>query len=125
MSFVCPQCRLRSIKIRSRIEMPSDSRSDETAVQIVQCSQCGFEELAIYEESRRGRLGSELVHHRGYFIQATTLTNIQQLIEQCPQPSDSRCTCSTHSMFHRINVFSRWNWLDLIHHTGSFDLVIS
>ena len=42
MSFVCPECRGASLEIGPRMQLPSDSRSDDIAVQVVQCARCDF-----------------------------------------------------------------------------------
>ena len=57
MSFACPECLTKSLKITAKLELPPDSRSDEITVQVVACSRCGFAGVAVYEESRRGAHG--------------------------------------------------------------------
>ena len=68
MSFVCPECRGASLEIGPRMQLPSDSRSDDIAVQVLQCARCDFRGVAIYEESRRG--ASDSWQHFGYHLGA-------------------------------------------------------
>jgi hypothetical protein len=60
MSFVGPECHANSLAITQSIELPPDGRSDEISLQIVACQACGFAGTAVYEESRRGALDSEI-----------------------------------------------------------------
>ena len=124
MGFVCPRCHGGSIKITSRIELPPDSRSDEVSVQILRCSKCGFAGLGIYEETRRGRLDSESVHHHGYYMDDSTLASIENMIRQCPKPKKSGCRCRIHSSLRRVNEFGRWDWLEKIPRKETFQLQI-
>ena len=95
--FQCPDCsNPRSLRITSRLELPPDSRSDEISLQIIQCRNCGFAGLAIYEESRRGSLDSEIVNHIGYHVHAQDLEILKAMIKRCPEPGrkparSSRC----------------------------------
>ena len=124
MGFVCPQCRAGLMKIILSIELPPDSRSDEISVQILKCLKCGFAGLGIYEESNRGRLDSESVHHRGYYVDGSTLTSIEKLIGQCPNPKKSVCRCKIHRSLGSVNKLGRWNWLEKISHKETFQLQI-
>jgi hypothetical protein len=124
MSFRCPECSSRrSLKINLRIELPPDSRSDEIAVQIVNCSQCDFSAIAVYEESRRGAMGSESYDHRGYRVGAADLKTVRQMIKQCPRPRDKRCRCATHRRLGKRDASGRWNGLSDIDLEGRFNLV--
>lgn len=122
MEFVCPRCLGGSMKITSSIELPPDSRSDEITVQILRCSKCGFAGLGIYEESRRGRLDSESVYHRGYYMDDSTLASLEKMIMQCPNPKKSGCRCKTHRSLSRVNKYGRWSWLEKIPHKETFKL---
>ena len=81
MAFVCPECHTsESLRITRSLELPPDSRSDEITLQIIRCSSCRFAGVAVYEESRRGRLDDEtrhdccLVHPVGGFIREEART---------------------------------------------------
>ena len=80
MEFICPRCRGVSMKITSNIDLPPDSRSDEVSIQIIKCSKCGFAGLGIHEETRRGKLDSESVNHRGYYLDDSTLASLEKRI---------------------------------------------
>jgi hypothetical protein len=123
MSFLCPECSTpKSLRITFKLELLSDSRSDEIALQIVECSHCGFAGIAVYEESRRGALDSESFDHTGYRVSADDLKILEETIKQCPEPANRRCECSTHRTLGRKNTLGRWNALDGIHLEGAFNM---
>ena len=122
MQIICPRCLALSMKITSSIELPPDSRSDEITVQTLKCSKCGFAGLGVYEESRRGRLDSESIDHRGYYMDDSSLASIERMIRQCPEPNQSGCQCRIHRFLSCVNEFGKWNWLDKIAHKETFKL---
>jgi hypothetical protein len=122
MKFVCPRCLGGSMKIISSLELGPDSRSDEITVQILKCSKCGFAGLGIYEESRRGKLNSESIHHRGYYVDDSNLASIEEIISQCPNPQKFSCQCRIHRSLGSVNEFGRWNWLEKIPHKELFKI---
>ena len=124
MTFLCPRCQSRLMRIESSIELLPDSRSDEITVQILKCPKCGFTGLGIYEETRRGRLDTELIHHRGYCLNDSTMVSIEKLIKQCPKPRNPNCKCKTHNSFYSVDEFGRWNWLKKIPLKEEFKLLI-
>jgi hypothetical protein len=99
------------LRIQQRIELPPDSRSDEIALQIVGCERCGFEGIAVYEESRRGALDDDSFDHTGYRVSAHDLTQIRRVILRCPKPRDPRCTCTSHRKLGSRDASGRWNGL--------------
>lgn len=125
MSFICPRCLGASMKITSSIELPPDSRSDEITVQTLRCTKCGFAGLGIYEESTRGRLDSESIHHLGYNIDESVLTSIEKMIRKCPKPKSSGCRCIIHRSLGSVNDFGRWNWLEKIPLKDAFKIQIT
>lgn len=123
MPFLCPECSApKSVRIGLKIELPPDSRSDEIAVQVVECSQCGFAGIAVYEESRRGASGSESFDHIGYRVSADDLMALRKTIKRCPEPNNWRCECSAHRTLGRKDASGRWNALKDIRPEGSFTL---
>lgn len=112
MAFHCPNCSTAAgLRITRVLELPADSRSDEISLQLVKCAQCRFEAIAVYEESRRGRLGSESVDHYGYFIGASDLNQIKRMIAKCPNPRRPLCPCESHEQLGRRDKSGRWNGL--------------
>lgn len=110
MSFVCPQCSGNdSLAILKAIELPPDSRSDEIALQVVACPKCGFEGLAVYQESRRGALDSESWEHTGYRVAREDLEAARNLIRICPDPSNVRCQCVAHQALGKTGDSGVWN----------------
>ena len=122
MPFLCPTCSEKSLRITSKIELPPDSRSDEIALQIVACSQCSFAGIAVYEESRRGAMGSESFDHTGYRVSAEDLAALRKTISRCRQPRNRRCRCSAHRELGSRDGSGRWNGLEGIHREGAFTL---
>ena len=115
MSFVCPECTTHgSLEIVRKMEFPSDCRSDEIALQIVECSQCGFLGTAVYEESRRGALDSESVDHRGYKAKREDVELLIKAIDQCPDPTNPKCRCSAHGFLGQTKPQGQWQrWAGL------------
>ncbi len=123
MPFVCPECMTRgTLKITHSIELPSDSRSDEIAVQIVRCSHCKFRGVAVYEESRRGALDSESVDHRGYKVKTADLRSLIRKIKACPDPKNARCQCPSHRSLGQKDSWGRWQGLADIEFQDAFPI---
>lgn len=123
MAFRCPMCQTPdSLLISRSLDLPPDSRSDEIALQIVCCSQCGFEGLAVYEESRRGVLDSESWDHTGYRAAAKDLADLRKGIAACPLPKDPGCKCPAHQKYGRRDATGRWDGLCWVDIAGSFPL---
>jgi len=123
MPFPCPKCsEPKSLSITLSFELPPDNRSDEITLQIVECSQCGFAGIAVYEESRRGALDAESFHHTGYCVSAAGLRSLREMIEGCPDPRNSRCQCAVHRTLGRQDALGRWVGLDNVHCQQAFDL---
>jgi hypothetical protein len=109
MGFQCPNCsNKRSLQIVARIELPPDVRSDEIALQILDCSYCEFKGVAVYEESRRGALGSESYDHYGFTLPKTEISKLKANIKRCPRPTNPRCSCRAHRELSRKDEGGRW-----------------
>jgi hypothetical protein len=126
MPFQCPQCNtLASLRIVASLELPPDSRSDEITLQVIECarSQCGFVGLAVYEESRRG--AEDTFHHTGYYVSAEDVRRVRRTIARCPKPRNPRCDCPAHRELGRKNAYGRWDALDDVEYTETFQLKLS
>ncbi len=77
--FKCPDCGKLALTIVKSLDLGADERSDEVAIQCVECTLCGFKALSIYEESRRG--ASESVNHYGYKIEAAQYQKLSDDID--------------------------------------------
>ncbi|GAJ06187.1 unnamed protein product, partial [marine sediment metagenome] len=97
-----------NVNIVSRLEIPPDARSDEISLQIVKCNRCKFESVAIYEESHRGALDSDVFDHYGYTIDQKELKELKALIRQCSEPKNRRCSCDSHRALRRKDSSGRW-----------------
>ena len=125
MAFLCPKCsNPRSLRIASSLELPPDSRSDEIALQIVECVQCGFTGVAVYEESRLGALDADSFHHTGYHVSAADLRSLRDMLERCPDPGNPRCQCATHRALGKRDERGRWAGLDNVRCQQAFDLTL-
>lgn len=112
MSFRCPQCLTRnSLEITLSIELLPDRRSDEISLQVVSCSACAFRGLAVYAESRHGRLDSESWDHIGYWVSPDAIESVSAAIRSCPDPFNPRCTCATHASLGEQDVYGKWRGL--------------
>ena len=109
MPFVCPECESPgALAITACIELPPDSRSDEIALQVVECGRCGVRAVAVFEESRRGSLDSEAVGHSGYRLPGETLDSLIAQISSCPDPANRGCRCESHRDLGMTDDSGRW-----------------
>jgi len=81
MSLLCSCCKCYTLKVDYSVELYPDKDFDESSIQIVKCSTCQFEGIAIYEESRRGSLDSESVSHIAYKVPNSKLEYFHFLID--------------------------------------------
>jgi len=96
MALRCPDCGVAALGIEESIELGSDDRSDEVALQIVECHACGAEYVAVYEESRRGALDDESVWHAAYPADTEALNEVRSIIASCRDPREADCGCRGH-----------------------------
>ena len=122
MPFLCPQCNQSQLNITSKIELGPDTRSDEIMLQIVQCYKCDFSGIAVYEESRRGSLGSDSFTHYGYRVSSADLRALHELIKNCPDPRNRRCECFSHHTLNVKDISGRWGALADVHLNGRFEI---
>ncbi len=80
-NFKCPECRHSTLKITHSLELGPDNRSDERAIQAIECANCNFKGIAIYEESRRGSLDSESWHHNGHKVPIEVFDEVKRAIK--------------------------------------------
>jgi hypothetical protein len=126
MPFRCPYCaQPDALEVSLSIQLPPDSRSDEIFLQVVACQRCGFQGLAVYEESRRGALEHESWDHTGYHVEPGRLAAIVQAIESCPAPNNPACACSTHRDLGWQDATGRWKGIDGLTMSDSFRMEIS
>ena len=125
MSFRCPECsNPSSLKIKKSIELPPDSRSDEITLQLVNCTNCSFRGIAVYEESRRGRLGEESFNHIGYYTDDQSFERLDTLIKNCPIPKNKKCDCDSHQQLGSRNQSGRFVGLFLFNLNSQFQIMI-
>ena len=123
MSFVCPDCLTPgTLEITLSMQLPSDSRSDDISLQVVECSHCGFQGVAVYEESRRGALDSESWDHSGYRVAKEDLKALIETMRQCPRPSNDACQCTAHRALGRTDASGRWCGIDDLKVLGGFPM---
>ncbi len=122
MSFRCPACTTHTLAIILRLELPPDSRWDEITLQTLACTRCGFTGVAVYQESRRGALDREIVHHEGFRLAPAEQRRLERALRSCPRPNDRRCECFAHRAFGSTNASGRWTGLDTLTRTGLFNL---
>jgi hypothetical protein len=126
MAFRCPQCAQPGVlEIAASIELPPDSRSDEVTLQVVACQRCGFQGLAVYEESRRGALESETWEHTGYRVEPARLASVVQAIESCPEPDNQACNCMSHRELGGQDGTGRWKGINGLDGRNSFRMEFS
>lgn len=124
MPFACPSSnRLNSLRVLLALELPPDSRSDEITLQVVECEACGFAAPAVYEESRRGAIDREQVHHNGYWVERALVDALAAALRACPQPWHSNCLCATHQALGRRDRNDRWIGIPEMVHSEAFEMV--
>ena len=111
MTLVCPACGRAALRVAEGIEILRDSRSDEITLQVVECTSCEFQGIAVYEESRRGGLGDESVDHRAYHVPREQAAHLRETLASCPKPSDPRCQCAAHADLGSRDARGRWSGL--------------
>ncbi len=123
MAFFCPLCLGRgTLEIAFSLSLPPDGRSDDIYLQVMTCEHCGFGGLAVYEESRRGRLDSESWEHTGYWIDEDTLRWVAGMMRDCPDPGNPYCECASHRSLGRRGPYGRWKGVTGITDLGTFNL---
>ena len=122
MSFQCHACHQQRLSIVLSIELTPDSRSDEITLQLIACSVCGWEGMAIYEESRRGALDSATFSHVGYQLPRGEVELLRALILACPSRRNPFCTCKAHQSLGHQSAAGRWDGLQAIRHRDPFPL---
>jgi len=98
MAFRCPQCYSpASLEIECSIELPPDRQSDEISVQVIACSACGYQGLAVYSEGRGSVPESERWQHIGYWVSPDAVASVRAAIRACPDPHNRTCACASHT----------------------------
>jgi len=113
MSLNCPKCQsVGALKIIQSIELPPDVRSDEISFQLLACSNdsCGFQGVAIYEESRRGALDSDHWDHTGYRVSDEIFEKLKTTFAQCPDPANASCQCESHQELGNVSPAGSVRW---------------
>lgn len=75
MSFLCPQCKKYTLEIKKTIKAVPGSMDDEKSIQLIACP-CGFEGIAVYEESRRG--AESVFNHDGYVAPTDLVSKLKE-----------------------------------------------
>ena len=120
MLFKCPECERYTLVITHRLELPPDSKWDEITLQALNCSNCHFESAAVYYESRRGALDSEIWHHTGYHLDIQEMERLVAAMRSCKNPRDKDCLCPAHLSLGMVNEYLAWDGLSQFHVTGTF-----
>ncbi len=78
--LVCPRCDQLTFEVTHQMHV-TDVAWDEAALQAVRCTSCDFTAGARYEESRRGNLNSETVHHTGVVMPETEYDDLATALD--------------------------------------------
>ena len=109
MSFRCPQClTVDSLEITLAIDLPLDRRHDEISLQVVACSACKFQGLAVYEEARGNTLAREEWTHIGYRVSPDAIESVKAAINSCSAPHNPHCGCAAHTSLGEKNPYGLW-----------------
>ena len=123
MSLQCPDCEAEgSLEIRSTLQLQKDQCQSEVTLQIIECHECQFSGLAVFEEGRRGAGDTRAWKHTGYRLGETDLNYVRELILACPKPFDPTCDCLAHSQFGICDSHGVWIGLEGFDARGSFPI---
>jgi len=111
MPLVCPTCKAPALDVPLFLEFPPDGGSDEVTLQTVSCERCGFAGVGLYEESRRGPLGRESVHHVGWHLTRAEMEKLSALMRTCSDPGNLRCQCTAHLVLGKRDPSNSWDGL--------------
>jgi len=104
VSFLCPECGGKTLVIEKSLDLGADDRYDERALQVVSCGSCGFTGAALYEESRRGSLGSECVDHAGYCVPDDVAAAVREALSSGTVPSGLQERIREYGSFRIVYV---------------------
>lgn len=92
--FNCPKCqeqKLDIIKI-GILGYEADDMWDENTIQILQCQECKFKAVGLYQEEHRGQLDDETWQHRGFFTPVEKIQKLETQLDQLPNQRDENQT---------------------------------
>lgn len=104
MSFRCPECGNTTLLIEESLDLGSDDRFDERALQMISCGSCGFTGAALYGESRRGPLDSESVDHAGYCVPDDVAAAVREAVRSGTVPSGLQERIREYGSFRIVYV---------------------
>jgi len=99
MSLICPKCDDSALRLEVDLELPPRGVFTERTRQLWRCGNCGAGILALYEESRAGRLDSEVVNHSGRIVDAAKFEELVEKAYACPNRLNASCPCEVHRFF--------------------------
>jgi hypothetical protein len=111
--------------ISQALELPGDRDSDEITLQVVECMRCKFRGLAVFEESHRGSMFDDAWRHTGYQVRDAEVAQVNDLLQACPHPYDSHCTCPAHTTFSKSDRIGNWIGLEGLTVKGTFRMVLT
>jgi hypothetical protein len=123
MPFECPECKSQTVEILAALELPADASSDEITLQVIACTRCGFQGMAVYTESRRGSLDGDSWRHDGWRASEVDCAELAQAIRECPQPDNPRCVCADHQRYGKTGLHGEWDGLNGVRTAGSFAML--
>jgi hypothetical protein len=92
-------------------------------LQLVVCSRCDFHGAAVYKESRRGALDSEIWDHAGYHLDRLEWRRLRALINRCRSPGQASCTCESHRLLGRVDPQTgRWAGVPSLDQAAAFPM---
>ena len=107
----CPACGNATASFGLGIELPPDNWNDEIVLACLFCADCPFQAVAVYRESRHGRLDSESFSQTGYRAPEDVCEQLKTAIANCPEPRNRGCRCPSHRMLGAQDLQGDWDWL--------------
>lgn len=94
----------KTLKTTHSLELGPDHRSDERTLQTIECSNCSFKGIAVYEESRRGSFDSESWHHDGYRVPIEVFEEVKKAILNNNTDIDLQSYTGKHTGIFHLNL---------------------
>lgn len=72
-------------------------------MQTQECRACGLTSITLYMEERRGALEDEIWRHEGNQVNREDYARMRDLMEQCHDHKNRKCTCATHRRLREVD----------------------
>lgn len=88
--FHCPKCQEQKLDITKIgiLGYEADDMWDENTIQVLQCQECGFRGVGLYQGEHRGQLDDDNWQHRGFFTPEEKIQKLEAQLDKLPNQMD-------------------------------------